>query len=169
MTETHIADTMAPEVLGVEPDGIPSYLKERPQWVLWSLEERDEKYTKVPVDVWTGGLASSTDLMTWAAFDQAYAVYATDEDLCGVGFVFCSGDPFVGIDLDNCRNAETGAVEAWAERILSRFLGAYVEASPSGTGVHIITRGKLAGGGANTRSVEMYDLGRFFAVTGVAI
>ncbi len=158
-----------PDVLAVNPDGIPSYLQERPQWVLWRLEERDGSTTKVPIDPWTGGLASSTDLLTWATFDGAYSVYRSDENIVGVGFVFCSGDPFVGIDLDGCRDAETGEVEPWAQKILDHFDGAYVETSPSGTGVHIITRGKLPGRGKNTKNVEMYSVERFFTVTGVAL
>jgi putative DNA primase/helicase len=45
-------------------ENIPEELTERPQWVCWRLEERDEKLTKVPYTPGTLRRASSTDLMT---------------------------------------------------------------------------------------------------------
>ena len=152
-------------VLAVEPDNIPKELTERPQWVVWKLEERDGKPTKVPYSPWTGEHASATNLMTWSSFDGALVIYHSG-DYDGIGFVFSSGDPFVGVDLDDCRNPETGEIEEWAQACMERFPDAYVEASPSGTGVHIITRGRRREGKRKGR-VEMYGQERFFTVTGV--
>jgi len=87
----------------------------------------------------------------------------------GIGFVLSSGDPFCGIDLDSCRDSETGEIEEWVQKIIDGFAGAYIDVSPSGTGLHIITRGELDGDGKNTKTVEMYDMKRFFTVTGVTI
>jgi putative DNA primase/helicase len=51
----------------------------------------------------------------------------------------------------------------------------YVEASPSGTGVHIIVEGTARGGRARKKvrlegeavgEIEMYGQGRFFTITG---
>src|SRR4051794_6689271 len=120
-------------------ENIPEDLTERLQWVCWRLEERDEKMTKVPYTPGTGRKASTTDLMTWRTFGEALDAYKDLEPAYeGIGFVFCSADPFVGIDLDNCRDPETGVVEEWAQRIIDPVSNGYVEASPSGTGVHII-------------------------------
>jgi hypothetical protein len=58
MTETIIGANM-PAI-----ENIPEELTERPQWVCWRLEERDEKLTKVPYTPGTLRRASSTDLMT---------------------------------------------------------------------------------------------------------
>ena len=33
------------------PENIPKEMKDIPQWVLWKLEKRDEKLTKVPYQV----------------------------------------------------------------------------------------------------------------------
>jgi primase-polymerase (primpol)-like protein len=60
---------------------------------------------------------------------------------CGVGFVFSSDDPYVGIDLDGCRNPQTGYIEPWALEIVRR-LNSYTEISRSGTGLHIIAKGR---------------------------
>jgi putative DNA primase/helicase len=86
-------------------------------------------------------------------------------DYEGVGFVFCSADPYVGIDLDHCRDPETGEIEEWAREIIEGFEFKYVEASPSGEGVHVITRG-VRKQGVNTERVEIYGQNRFFTKTG---
>jgi putative DNA primase/helicase len=151
-------------------ENIPGQLAERPQWVCWRLEMRAGKPTKVPYTPGTERRASSTDLMTWRTFDQALAAYEAGEPpYHGVGFVFCSADPFVGIDLDKCRDPESGEVEPWAQNIIDTFAAeGYVEASPSGTGVHIIVKG-VQREGARRGRVEMYGQDRYFSVTGEKI
>ena len=146
---------------------IPARLTERPQWVNWRLEERDGKYTKVPYTPGTPRRASSTDLMTWRTFSEALAAYEAGEPpYDGIGFMFCSADPFVGIDLDKCRNPETGKVAEWAREIISSVKEGYVEISPSGTGVHVVVEGKVRGGGMRKGKLEMYGQDRFFTITG---
>lgn len=146
-------------------ENIPEQLMERPQWVCWRLEERDGKATKVPYVAGGVGRASSTDLMTWRTFEEALEdVRKGRRD--GIGFVFCSADPFCGIDLDDCRDPETGAVEAWAQKLIDPVQEGYVEVSPSGAGVHIIVEGTVRGGAVRKGPIEMYARDRFFTVTG---
>ena len=157
-------------------ENIPEQLAERPQWVCWRLETRDGKPTKVPYTPGTERRASSTDLMSWAPFEEALAAYeAGKPPYDGIGFVFCSADPFVGIDLDKCRDAKSGEVAPWAQSIISRVREGYVEASPSDTGIHIIVEGTARGGrmrkkvrlkGKVVGEIEMYGHGRFFTITG---
>jgi putative DNA primase/helicase len=155
-----------PQPLSVDPDGIPEYLKIRPQWVVWKYELRKGEWTKAPYSATTFERASVTDLMTWTTFDDAWAAWNVEEQFDGIGFVFCSGAPFVGIDLDKCRNLETGEIEPWASEILERFeVVEHLEVSPSGTGVHLITRGKLRVG-TNRAGIEIYGQERFFTITG---
>ena len=75
------------DVLPVDPAGIPDYLQVRPQWVMWRLEKRNGKPTKVPYDALTGERASTTELMTWSNFEEAYEAYKAGA-YAGVGFVF---------------------------------------------------------------------------------
>jgi len=148
-------------------ENIPLELTERPQWVCWRYEERGEKLTKVPYEPFTGHRASATDLMTWSTLDQvldAYVKGAPPYD--GIGFVFSSADPYCGIDIDDCRNPETREISPWAQKIISRVQEGYVEASPSGTGVHIILEGNVRDGGMRRGKVEMYSRQRFFTITG---
>ena len=158
-------------------ENIPEQLTERRQWVCWRLEEREGKETKVPYTPGTLRRASSTDLMTWATFEEALAAYeASEPPYDGIGFVFCSADPFAGIDLDNCLDPESGEVSLWAQKIIDRVQEGYVEISPSGTGVHIIVEGTVRDGRARRKvrgregkvigEIEMYGRGRFFTITG---
>jgi hypothetical protein len=62
-------------------------------------------------------------------------------------------DAAFGIDLDHCRDVETGQIEEWASDIVGH-LDAYTEASPSGSGVHIICKGTLPPGGRRIGPVE---------------
>ncbi len=146
---------------------IPNELRRRPQWVVWKLEERDGEPTKMPYIAGGVGKADTTDLMTWRTFEQAVTALERGR-YNGIGFVFCSGDHYTGIDLDKCRDPETGEIEEWASEIVASFgKGVYAEVSQSGTGVHIIVRGKAPN--KKRGQVEAYSIERFFAMTGVAL
>jgi putative DNA primase/helicase len=149
-------------------DNIPEELRRRPQWVAWKLEKRSAKGTKVPYVAGGVGRASSTDLMTWCTFEEAIRALRTGR-YDGVGFVFCSADPFVGVDLDDCRDPDTGEIADWAQKIIDSFQDVVLlEASPSRRGVHLITKGTCKNG-INTKPVEVYGQDRFFTVTGMTI
>jgi putative DNA primase/helicase len=151
-------------------ENIPEQLTDRPQWVCWRLEMRGGKPTKVPYIAGTNSRASSTDLLTWSSFEYAFAAYEAGEPpYDGIGFVFCSADPLAGIDLDGCRNPETGEIAPWAQKIVADASEGYVEASPSGTGVHIIVEGRVRDGGLRRGPVEMYSRDRFFTITGAVL
>lgn len=143
---------------------IPEDLREREQWVCWREEDRDGKPTKIPVTPGTGAFASSTDPETWANFETALE-YTETEQADGVGFVFTDDDPIVGVDLDDCRDPETDDVDDAALDIIARF-DSYTEVSPSGTGYHVLIKGKLPEGRNRRGSIELYDTARFFTVTG---
>lgn len=142
-------------------DNVPRDLQRRQQWIVWKYEQREGKWTKVPYGPRTRQLAKSNDFSTWASFPEALELL---EEYDGVGFVFSLDDAYCGIDLDKCRNKDTGDIEAWAMDIIEKLDG-YTEVSPSGTGVHIIV---LANPKKNTnrKQIEVYSEGRFFTVTG---
>jgi putative DNA primase/helicase len=155
------------ELEAVATGNIPPRFTQRPQWVCWRYEVRGDEITKVPYIPGTERRASTTDLLTWRSFKKAVEAYES-RHYDGIGFVFCSADPFVGIDLDGCRHPETGELAEWARQIIELVADKYVEASPSGKGVHIITRGVLKSG-VKTSSVEVYGQDRFFAMTGAVL
>lgn len=144
-------------------DNIPEELRTRSQWVVWKMERRNGKDTKVPYIAGGVGKASSTDSLTWRTFDEATRTLDTRR-YGGIGFVFTSGDPYAGVDLDNCRDPETGELDAWAAEIVASLRGGYTEVSPSGTGVHIIVRGKAPN--KKRGDIEAYSSERYFTMTG---
>lgn len=151
-------------------EAIPSEIRNENNWILWRLEQRngDSKTTKVPYQA-NGGYASTTNDATWASLDDVMRVAA---NFSGIGFVF-NGTGVCGVDLDHCRSIDTGMIDPWAVEIIES-LDSYTEVSQSGTGVHVIARARLPGGGRKRRipdaqpnaAVEMYDTGRYFVMTG---
>jgi putative DNA primase/helicase len=134
-------------------------------WVCYSLEERygQAKRAKVPYNPTTGEPAKANDPSTWSDFETCLAAVERGE-YDGIGFELAP--PYVGVDLDKCRNPETGVLEDWAADIIAH-LDSYTEISPSLTGVHILVKGTLPEGGRRFGHVEMYDTARFFTVTGL--
>lgn len=153
-----------PQALEVKPEGIPDALKIRPQWVNWRYAlDKKGNWTKHPHNPRSGRKASSTDLLTWSAFEEVLEAYEAGE-YDGIGFAFCSGDPYSGVDLDGCRNLESGEIEPWARETVRR-LDSYTELSPSGKGLHIIVEGKVPSS-LKLDYMEMYAVERYFTITG---
>ena len=144
-------------------NNIPAELRSSPRWVGWRTEDRDGKLTKVPYCI-DGRRASVSDPNTFTDFDSATTALVAGK-YTGVGFVFTDDDDIVGVDLDHCRNPESGELANWAEDIVVS-LNSYSEISPSGTGLHILVHGQLRPGRRRKGGVEMYDSGRYFTVTG---
>jgi primase-polymerase (primpol)-like protein len=149
----------------------PDDLTERDQWVLWRHEKRTAASdpTKLPYQP-TGKHASSADPSTWTSFERVIDCFRrTGKCYSGVGFVFSVSDPFVGVDLDDCLEAD-GTVKPWARAVVERFADSYSEISPSGYGVKIWARGaipvNLPGVKVGDGQIEMYSNRRYFAVTG---
>lgn len=137
-------------------------IREIDRWVSWKRELRNGKLTKVPyIPGRPNQRAKVSDPSTWGSFSAALQDYE-DEKCHGIGFVL--GDGVVGVDLDKCRDPETGIIEAWALTIVEE-LDSYTEISPSGTGVHILVTGELPPGRRRKGHTEMYSDGRYFTVT----
>lgn len=112
----------------VEAANIPRELRDRDQWVAWRYEQRDGDPTKIPLNPRTGRKAKSDDASTWGTFAEASA--CRDRLRAeGVGYMFSADDPFFGIDLDACRDPETGELTDWAREIIEDF-DTYAEVSP---------------------------------------
>lgn len=174
------AETRTPPItLELNPAGIPDDLKQFPQFLCWDWEWRDGKngkpgkWTKPPVSPHREGHGSSTNPNTWAPFKIALKACQT-RGLAGVGFVLHADDPFFFIDLDHCRDRESGELSVWAQRVLSSFSHTYQEISPSGGGMRIIGRGKLPGtdhvyhvqGERLGAKIEIFDQGKYTTLTG---
>ena len=111
------------------------------RWTIWKWESgKGNKPTKAPYQGrqpnWH---ASNNDFRTWSTFAEALAAAPFGG---GLNFSFGGGSSrfgFVGLDLDECRNPNTGEITPWARKLVDEY-GAYTEISVSGTGLHILGR-----------------------------
>lgn len=145
----------------------PDELKKVNQWVCWRIEPGpDGKPRKIPVNPRNGSNAKPNDPTTWSDFEAAVRC-ADKKDLAGVGFVITAADPFMCVDLDSVRDAQTGQIEPWAQEIVDK-LCSYTEVSPRGEGVHVWLKNtnKDALVGCRQGQVEIYGKDRYMTVTG---
>ena len=144
---------------------IPRSLRITPQWVAWRYEVRDGKKTKVPYNAANGARAESDNEGTWSSFEDALAFHRANAWTDGIGLVVSDEDDFVGIDLDHCRDAETGEIAPWAQEIVQT-VDSYTEITPSNEGLRIFARGSLPQHGRKRGNFEIYENGRYLTITG---
>lgn len=164
-----------PNALQVLAENIPGELQALDRWGLWRYkwDSKKTKWDKPPLKC-DGKPASTTTSDDWAEHHQALAAFERGR-YDGLGFVLQPGDGIAGLDLDGCREPETGKVEPEAQAIVDA-AGSYAEVSPSGTGIRIFLRATLPDKGRRSAApwkkgstkadIEVYDRGRYLTVTG---
>ena len=159
-----------PQALKLEAANIPPELRDIQRWVMWRNVEQQAAngtttWAKVPFTV-NGKYASSTNSNTWNNFDTVVDAYL-EGGFSGIGLVL--GADVQGIDLDDCRDPETGDLNDFANEVLNSVSG-YAEVSPSGTGIKIFTISNLDRTRVNhNHGLELYCKDRYFTVTGSVI
>jgi hypothetical protein len=162
-------------------------LIDQQQWVAWRNEQRNSKPTKVPY-IAPNRRAEADAPTTWLCHDDAagLAKEIANGHGGGIGLELgrCGDLWLTGIDLDTCRNRDTGMISPWATAVLKRF-DTYTEISPSGEGVKAFCliepddvaavrnlmgtqhgkQFKSANGSAHPPAIELYISNRYFAVT----
>lgn len=134
---------------------IPQELRSYPQWICHDADKR-------PINPHTGQSADVSDATTWGTFDEACAACDAGKGV-GPGFVFTENDPFVGLDLDV---PEGGTASPLQQQVYAAF-PSYAERSPSGRGLHIIVKGRLAAAiKESAQGIEAYSTRRYFTFTG---
>src|SRR6266545_3840076 len=142
------------------------------QWVISKPVPRKGKIDKPPFspilddqhdEPW---MCSHSNPEHWGSYDTARAAL---RGFSWLGFVFHESDPYSGVDLDGCRDKDTGVIAPWAERII-QMCNSYTEISPSETGVKIWVRGTLPetikkSFGPHV-GIEVYFKQRYFTMTG---
>jgi len=143
---------------------VPQALREARRWVVWKhLDGR-----KPPVGADGRPLEGWNDPASWMSYDEAVEVFANAE-VDGIGFVLGGG--FGGLDLDDCRDPETGELDAKARALLAAYDDAYAEVSPSGKGIKLF--GRISGArvqlewNARSGAADLKSSG-YFCVTGDA-
>jgi len=160
-------------------------------WVAWRLEDVPQRGpTKVPYTSMSQKARAGAPW--WLTRPDAEALFAKMPKplgMGGLGIEFLDldyGRSIGGIDLDACRDPDTGEIADWAGDVIEAF-GTYAEVSPSGTGVKVYftfttadwpvlreAMGKGSnfgrqfkrGGGKHPPAIELHLGNRYFCVTG---
>jgi putative DNA primase/helicase len=155
-----------PIALRVKAEAIPQAMRDQRRWVLWRYDwsAEDNRWIKVPYQPW-GVRAKSNDSSTWFTFAEVMAPYRQG-NWDGVGFVI--GDGWSAVDLDKCRDAETGILLSSTPVLGTEPAGTYRELSPSGTGIHLVGRADQHGFEirCDQRKFVPWRGARFLAITG---
>lgn len=146
---------------------LPNEMRTAPRWLVWkSIPQEGKKPRKVPFyadgAARSGKLDTQEDWARLATLDDAVSALSRG-GYAGLGFALGpdgSGQVWQGVDLDGLgERPELGEV---AGR-----LPGFVEASPSGNGLHAIGYGRpFQALGSNISGIEAYCGGRYFTVTG---
>jgi hypothetical protein len=149
------------------------------RWVVWRwVRKSDGKWTKPPFKCRAYRChARVDDPSTWGSYADAFAtVKAGHAD--GIGIMLKDSELAVA-DLDHIRDAQTGALTAWAQELCAEAddLGLYREVTASGCGLRFI--GLMPGGGselhrkftvdpASRAGLELFrNCNRFITVSGL--
>lgn len=154
-------------------DSFPIELRLLKRWCAWKYVKRGEKWSKHPLQP-NGCMAESDNEKTWSTYDEVIAVHSKFD---GIGVFFAP--PYAGVDIDDCVTKEKDGnltIDPLAQTIIRNF-ATYAEFSPScfkqdeeKGGVKLWLKGKLPpkppGKKEKLSHLEVYDHGRYFAVTG---
>jgi hypothetical protein len=108
---------------------VPQELKNKPRWITWSGDTKQKK----PFISGTNTPASTSNPEHLVSYDLAVKNVQQGLGYPHLGFV--PEQPYVGIDMDSCRNPETGSIQPWATELLGLIGSTYVEVTPSQSGL----------------------------------
>jgi hypothetical protein len=148
------------------------------RWVVWRWQRgKNGKWTKPPFcAAQPDQHAANNDPETWSDHSTAVAAVSAGH-AHGIGFAL-PGSDISAIDLDKCRDPETGMIDAWAQEIIDAAPDAYVEVTVSGTGLRVIGTGtgapvhrKFAIRGAREgAAIELYrQATRYITISGAEL
>lgn len=152
---------------------IPDELRKLKQWGNFELKwmESRHKNTKIPINSYDGTNGKTNDSSTWSDYDTAIRGIEKIDRASGLAFYFDNG--YVGLDIDNIADDLSDYRDGVPDTIVSEMLkltkGTYMEISQSGNGIHAIFKGKIPGNRRRKGNFELYESGRFFALTGNTI
>jgi hypothetical protein len=144
------------------------------QWVCWKRgkAKANGRFEKVPCDPFHPHYSMNVlPPGTHRSYDDALWLSTFHTELAehgGIGFVTTEDDPYCFLDLDDCIDREADWIAPWVAEIVEE-LDSLFYITPSGKGIRIVVRGKLADGGGyylyrdeegDNHVIEAYDSGR---------
>lgn len=142
---------------------IPLELRNQATWLLHKITFDPKKGEESRIPHGADGKPTNTNPDKFLTFENACKALPRFD---GLTFALTGGNVFC-VDLDDCRNHETGELTPAAREIVDSFGDTYIEVSGSGKGLHIWGRGKLPKNSHPDKSwVELYDHIKPIAMTG---
>jgi hypothetical protein len=176
--------TAKPRTFAADLSNLPKALQPltgEKRWVVWPWELRKKKngaaaWTKPPYQCRNPKTAAkSNDPNTWGAYEAAVAAVAAGQ-ADGIGYML-QNSPIAAADLDHVRDAQTGELAGWAERLCVEAdgLGLYREITVSGCGLRFIglSQGtelhrKFTFNRKNGAGIELYrNCARYITISGL--
>jgi len=132
------------------------------RWILWQIEYKNNKPTKVPKNAITLNNASSTGAGTWTTYVKAKEQHTKFNNKYGIGFVL-DGTGIVAVDIDNC--IKNNELTSSAKDIIKK-INSYAELSPSNHGVRIFCKATLDFNTRKKGNYEIFNSKKYATVTG---
>ena len=134
---------------GIGLHGVPAFaaMLAQVRWCVWSWrlvsrKDGSTSWTKHPHVPGSPASIRSNSLRGATTYDRAErAVLEGEAD--GVGWLLLGDLERVWLDGDKCRDPATGVLATWAWALIDRCPGAYVEVTPSGTGIRVMGKANL--------------------------
>jgi hypothetical protein len=108
---------------------VPQAMKHLPQWLTWS----GDPTRKQPFISGTLKPARTNDAQTLVDYKVAADNIQHERGYKHLGFL--PANDIVGLDIDGCRDPQTGEIKPWAQGFLDLLPHTYVELTPSKTGL----------------------------------
>jgi hypothetical protein len=124
---------MKPAIPPLDSAAIPAELRDIQAWIGRRLVQRDDRWSKEPVNIHNGAIAETITLLPGVIFKRPFR--ATNVGAV-MAFGLCRNNDLAFLDLDGVLDS-TGVLKpfSWASTILSTVEGrAYIEKSATGTG-----------------------------------
>jgi len=147
-----------------QPENVPAELKSGERWVTCD----EHKVPLIPIRSGAVFAASSTNPDTWRDYETALRTWQENEHIAGVGRVIADSEPYVGVDLDDCLDAETGELAPWAAAIVEE-MRTYTEVSPSLSGIKLWAVAPDLKRSYKKPGLEIYPHSRYFTLTGLTL
>jgi len=174
----------SPPTPGLETTTYPNDRRDHDQWLTWKLTDDDRKVPRAPYAYpeWPERYVNAQNPAVWTDFETAREWIEKLYSGFALAYVIRDRDEYpdedlVVIDYDDARDPRSGAIHPLVHEHLQT-AGSYGDVSPSGTGVHILCRGRLPDDVTTVAddlpyhdafpeaSIEVYDSARFVAMSG---
>ena len=148
-------------------DGIPDEMKQMRAWLYWIRDKLPKTLRNDPMT----GKCNHTNPDCLASLEEVLARIEHFTCPHGLAFGFLREFGLTYVDLDDCRNPQTGELTEFATDVVRR-LNSYTEISIGGKGLHLVVRAQVEKSRMHTKrkwagkQIEIKSQGFYMTVSG---